>query len=307
MSGTLLSLFSGIGGLDLAAEWAGFQTSGQVEISDFRSAILEKHWPNVPKWKDIHDVSGDSLRGAGIEQPTILAGGFPCQPFSVAGKLLGTDDDRYLWPEMLRLVQESRPAWIVGENVANFAGMALDEALAGLERAGYSSRAFVLPAEDVGARHERYRCYIVSHAEGQRRPQGRLPGGTSTEESLSRLCDQYVSNTHGSGQERPHLSIRSRGSFQTPADAGRYGTDVSYSLRAGWPELYPPSLAAIEGHTPWCADPFGDLWLSEPDVGRVADGIPSRVDRVESLGLAVVPQVVYPIMQAIAAIEGVQV
>lgn len=172
-----LSLFSGIGGLDLAAEWAGFETIGQVEKDDYCLAVLKKHWPGVPKWRNVEDVTADALRDAGIAyRPTVLSGGFPCQPFSCAGKREGTADGRYLWPEMLRVVQELRPAWVVGENVAGIISLALDDMCADLERAGYACRAFVLPAAGAGAPHMRNRVFVVAHAAEE---SGRSPDPTS--------------------------------------------------------------------------------------------------------------------------------
>jgi DNA (cytosine-5)-methyltransferase 1 len=161
---THFSLFTGIGGFDLAGEAAGFRTVGQVEYADFPFAILEKHWPGVPRWRDVRTVTADAVRAAGIGRPTLVSGGFPCQPFSCAGKRRGAEDDRFLWPEMCRIVSELRPAWVLGENVAGFVGMALDACAADLERLGYAVRAFVVPAAGVGAPHQRARCFVVAHA-----------------------------------------------------------------------------------------------------------------------------------------------
>lgn len=161
---THLSLFSGIGGLDLAAEWAGFRTVGQCEWADYPRAVLEKHWPELPRWRDIHTLTGESFyEQTGLRTVTVLSGGFPCQPFSTAGKRRGAEDDRYLWPEMLRVISEIRPDWVVGENVAGIVSMALDTVLSDLESIGYACQAFVVPACAVDAPHRRDRVAIVAN------------------------------------------------------------------------------------------------------------------------------------------------
>lgn len=170
---THLSLFSGIGGLDLAAEWAGFQTVGQCEWADYPTKVLEKHWPNVPRWRDIRTLTGEDFYArTGLRTVDVVSGGFPCQPFSKAGKLEGKDDDRFLWPEMLRVIKELHPTWVVGENVANILNLALDDVLSDLEAAGYETRAFMVSARSVGALHLRERFAILAHANSDRRVTG---------------------------------------------------------------------------------------------------------------------------------------
>ena len=297
---THLSLFSGIGGLDLAAEWAGFRTVGQVEKDDYANKILGKHWPNVPRWEDIKDVTIHTVREAGIEHaPTVLSGGFPCQPFSCAGQRRGAEDDRYLWPEMLRVVQELRPAWVIGENVAGLVSLALDDVLTDLERAGYSCRAFLLPAAGVGAPHMRDRVFIVAHSA---RELSHRSGGAR---------HRRAEPTDGSPADGPDPLRPGCEKLDAPAVAaapghGARGTDSRdvlhphFSLRE--PERQDRRMGRFAQPVSWGEGemPFPVL---ESGVCGVADGISHRVDRLRCLGNAVVPQQVYPIFQAIAAIE----
>jgi len=154
---THLDLFSGIGGFSIAAGWAGYSTRVFCEQDDYCTKVLNRHWPDVPVIPDIRDFDGSKWRGAGL-----LTGGFPCQPFSVAGKQGGDSDDRHLWPELFRVIREARPDFVLVENVAGLIKMALDDVLSQLEGEGYSTGAVVLPACAVNAPHRRDRVWILA-------------------------------------------------------------------------------------------------------------------------------------------------
>ena len=263
---THLSLFSGIGGLDLAAEWAGFETVGQCEFADYPTKVLEKHWPDVPRWRDIRTLTKESFyERTGLRTVDVISGGFPCQPFSVAGKQKGKGDDRYLWPEMLRVIRELRPHCVVGENVPGILRIAAGQVVKDLEQAGYHVVVLCFEAAAVGAWHRRARVFFVAYADGER-PQG---------------CKQHGApkTAKGTGEPAPRWTAGKRGeTLHNTVCGGCDGNDRRSELQ---------ELAN------------GRCWAVEPDVGRMASGIPNRVDRLKCLGNAVVPQQAYPIFRAL--------
>lgn len=291
---THLSLFSGIGGLDLAAEWAGIQTVGQCEWAEYPTKVLEKHWPDVPRWKDIRTLTGESFyERTGRRTVDIISGGFPCQPFSVAGKQRGKEDDRYLWPEMVRVIKELRPTWVVGENVAGIIKMALSDILYELEACGYRTRTFLIPACAVGARHRRYRVAIVGYSEYNGLSSAAVTGGTQKtgrgqQEGKKKAGEFTGASKSGNGQDvansHTERELQSPGSEQdirngvgigrkTLADAesqfegrlpvrkepkkpGSIGSreDVQHADSAGCKEQYVTAEPDKEGFTGWGCD-----------------------------------------------------
>jgi len=168
---THFSLFSGIGGIDLAAEWAGFTTVGQVEWADYPTKVLEKHWPDVPRWRDIRTVTKESFyEKTGLRTVDLISGGFPCQPYSVAGKRKGKEDERDMWPEMFRIIREIRPTWVLGENVPGLLtannGMRILEIKKDMETENYKTRFILSPASNYGAAFEGKRLFIIAASQG---------------------------------------------------------------------------------------------------------------------------------------------
>lgn len=163
-----LSLFSGIGGIDLAAEWAGIETVAFCEREPFCQKVLKKHWSSIPIYDDVCTLTKERLEKDEINCDTIelIFSGDPCQPSSQAGKRQGADDNRHLWPEVNRLLQEIRPRWIVRENVVGNVTMGLDEVLINLDNLGYTSQSFIIPACAIGADHERDRVFVIGHSNG---------------------------------------------------------------------------------------------------------------------------------------------
>lgn len=161
-----LDLFSGIGGFALAVRWLEGQTIGFCEIEDYPQRVLRKNFPGVPIHDDIRTLTGDIVSGWG--GCDLITGGFPCQPFSTAGQRRGAEDHRHLWPEMFRVIDEVRPRYVLGENVANLSTMALEEACTDMEGIGYEVRPVVIPAISVGAIHQRSRVWIMAYHAGER-------------------------------------------------------------------------------------------------------------------------------------------
>jgi len=194
------SLFSGIGGFDLAAEWMGWENVFHCERDEFCSRVLKYHFPRSISYGDIKQTDFSVHRG----EIDIISGGFPCQPYSGAGKRLGKEDDRHLWPEMLRAIREVAPRFVVGENVRGLlnwnGGVVLDEIYADLEAEGYEVATFVLPAVGINAPHRRERVWIVAHANGDG-----LEGGLSSD------LDKQPSNTGQSDAQYLRESAGSQG------------------------------------------------------------------------------------------------
>jgi DNA (cytosine-5)-methyltransferase 1 len=227
MTLTVGSLFSGIGGLDLGLERAGMNVIWQSEIDPYASRVLKKHWPEVPNYGDIKTINwGDVVR------PDVICGGYPCQPFSTAGKRKGTDDPRHLWPWVRQAISELRPRYAILENVRGHISLGLSTVIGELASIGYDAEWQLISAASQGAPHLRERVVIVAYPNGEQLGQRRLP--------------EYTGQTH----------------------SRRVYNGCRQTCNVGW-----------------------QWWQTEPNVGRVANGVPSRVDRLRGLGNAVVPQV----------------
>lgn len=264
------SLFSGIGGFDLAAEWAGWNNVFQVENDKFCNKILEKNFSNVKRYLDINEFDGKKYKGS-ID---IISGGFPCQPFSVAGKQKGAKDDRNLWPQMFRIIQEIGPTWVVAENVANITNFVeFEQACTDLENESYEVQTINIPAVGVGAWHKRERIWIIAYTS---KSNGRsLQGQTTINRKKQTKINEHshinplISN---SNQQRTQVQI-----------TGRFPIEQKFIINNA-------KRSPIDGK---------QYWATEPDVDRVVNGIPNRVDRINALGNAVVPQIPYQIFKYI--------
>jgi len=345
-----LDLFSGIGGFSLGLEaTGGFKTVAFCEIEEFPRQVLQKHWPHVKQYKNIKELTYEKLKSDGIGSIDIITGGYPCQPFSQAGRKKGEQDPRHLWPEYFRLIKECRPNWIIGENVSGHLKLGLDSVLADLESEGYHTRTFSISAASIGANHKRERVWIVANANGSgNQPEkSGSPGkknekeiGNRTNNSSSWFPDgadstvtQQGSETKMESMENTRRSLR-QGTFirekneneiekenahitQRPGEASQ--SDVAYansdrekrnksqdrkgsrfeqdsSNMANTKRVYAQGQYDGQGQR----QPWGESWWAvEPDVGRVAHGIPDRVDRLKALGNSLVPHVPYCIALSI--------
>lgn len=268
------SLFSGGGLGDLGFVMAGCEIVFQVEIDEYCQKILELRYPDAKKFRDIRTVKGIDL-----PECDLITGGFPCQPFSVAGKQDGKGDNRYLWSEMSRIISEVKPAWVVAENVPGIIDLALDDVLADLEGQGYETITIVFPAHAIGARHRRDRVWIVGNAESKQN----FRKGQRGFQPVFAQSSKNVSNAANAGIER----VRER---QEPADEDVADAKLRRCQEQRW-EM-PSSFIADRS---W--------WQTEPAICRVVDGCSYRVDRLKCLGNGQVPFVTKWIAERIIEFE----
>lgn len=282
----MLDLCAGIGGISLGAHWAGIETAAFCEIEPFCQQILKKHWPDIPVFDDVRTLNRQTLIESGVigdgRTIDIISGGYPCQPFSVAGERRGEEDDRHLWPEFKRIIQEIRPHWFIGENVAGHVTLGLDTVLSDLESLDYTAQTFVIPAVAVNAPHRRDRVFIVAHTTSAGLSEWGRSGftasnpekGTGLEFESERCCTTLADSTG--------IGLQGQGEPIEPIDTAKNTTrktSKSQHVR------------------------IGSQWTVEPNVGRVANGVSGRVDRLKALGNAVVPQQIYPIFESIMKLE----
>ena len=232
----VLDLFSGIGGASLGLHWAGMRTAAFCERDAFCRGVLARHWPGVPVYPDIRDLGADRLRRDGIAMPGLVVGGFPCQDVSVAGQGAGVDGARSgLWTDLVRLVAECRPRWVVVENVPGLRSRGADRVLAGLEALGYACWPFMVGAVHAGAPHRRQRAWIVAYAPGARLEVGQcgatgsapgLPaerrGGWPAEPLLRGMADGVPAGLDRLRTPR----IKALGNAMAPANAAMIGRAI---------------------------------------------------------------------------------
>lgn len=212
-----LDLFSGIGGFALAAKWANIKTVAFCEIDQFCQNVLTKNFPSVPIHNDIKTLNGEDFAGVDI-----ITGGYPCQPFSVAGSQKAQDDSRHLWPEMRRVIAQAKPTWAICENVYGHIALGLDGVLHDLEAIGYACQPFVIPALGTGANHNRERVFIVAYSPGDGFNESKTPG------------------SHGEADE--HCTQRPKEDFHNERRGGlRFGVDWRGNPIGRW-GIEPPAL-----------------------------------------------------------------
>ena len=292
-----VDLCSGIGGFALGFEWA--ELSRPVlfcDIEPWSRKVLAKHWPDVPIAKDVKELANDPARL--VPDCDILTSGYPCQPFSVAGKQRGAEDDRHIWPQIFTIVQAKRPNWCVFENVSGHINLGLDQVLSDLEAEDYTCQPFVVPACAVNAPHRRDRLWIIAHTNSQGEPDGakheqRMVGNTG--------CVTKGKSRGGFSEKRINCGTQGQWS-----DEGHRLADTSENVadtnNSGCQEQWWGEPAQSQYQAAKC----GDWWSVEPPVGRVAHGIPKRVDRLKGLGNAIVPQIAMQIGLTIKAVEDEQ-
>ena len=289
---TVGSLFAGIGGFDLGLERAGMHVRWQCEINEWCRRVLAKHWPHVKRYGDITTIDWST-----VEPVDVLCGGFPCQDISTAGRGAGLAGERSgLWREYARAIDALRPSYVLIENVAALRSRGLDQVLGSLAALGYDAEWHCIPASAVGAPHRRDRVWIVAHAESERCREARTHSQRS-EKWTAFCCDalaysksqrlEGAGNVQGENRCWPETGLPGC-SGEDVADTSEQQRDRWLHWTCGWEREPQEALRDARGRG------REEAWMSIPEslLGRVAHGIPHRVDRLRGLGNAVVPQIV---------------
>ena len=372
----ILDLFSGIGGFSLGLHRASdkFYTTAFCEIEDFCQAVLKKNFKNIHIFKDVKELNEKTLKAAGAVKPFIISGGYPCQPFSVAGKRKGKDDPRNIWSEMFRLIKELKPVWVLAENVEGHIKLGLDEVLYDLESQNYTTQTFIIPATGVGANHQRKRLWIVGYSKYNGSLAAKKQGNINTtgnnnkkrknktikfERTSLRRNNENMAHTKFKRLERFNQKSSTisrqdkRTQFRNESSSGNVAHSNSRLCRGGR-TITPSGKNEIRGvysseekqkeqhirsKTIRCnsirgkadvahsdskrqqeqcrtkpnekkkmrfeceSSNVGENWNIEPNVGRVANGISFRVDRLKAIGNSIVPQIAEIIGKAIITQE----
>jgi len=282
----ILDLCSGIGGFSLGLEsTGGFETIAFCEFDPFCQKVLNKHWPEVPIYNDLKEISKDEETIRNIPEHDLICGGIPCQPFSLAGKQKGKEDDRHLWPYMFKIIEQKKPTWVIVENVGGFINVALDDVCLDLEAEGYATQSFIIPACGVEAPHRRDRIWIIGKrdvVDSDSTRTGHGHGEVQGQNGEVQQRNDYAESNHAS--EKQDVADSDSERLQRGEEARDF--------RGEGEEAEQFSTRYIEFFEQ-------NYWRIEPRVGRVANGIPNRVDRLKSLGNAIVPQIIYHIGLAI--------
>ena len=368
----ILDLFSGLGGFSLGLERTGkFKTVAFCEIDKYCTLLLQKHWKGIKIYEDVRKINKEQFDTDGIEYPDIITGGFPCQPFSVAGKQKGTGDDRHLWPEMFRIIKTFKPKFVIGENVKGLIniqdGVVFETVCTDLESEGYEVQAFNIPAAGVGAPHRRERIWILAtlgnselngssttkitrsiietsnnnkkgenatrefegtsksrNSQDVANPNTRFSNGTN-EEIFSRGQTSNISSTGGGDKNvensrctlqqgtvfqgeneneiRKGNADQSQRSSSSPEhDVANSSSEQSHSNDNGQEQREISQQEQIELGGRSSGTLWPSNWEFEPNVGRVANGIPGRVHRLKGLGNSIVPKIAEEIGKAIIGV-----
>ena len=331
MTLNILDLFSGIGGFSYAFEQSvckqtgrTFRTVGFCEQDKFCQSILRKHWPDVPIYDDVRTIPT-----GGLGRIDLICGGFPCQPWSSAGRHKGANDDRDLWPEMARLIEQLQPTWVVGENVSGFINkpMGLRRSLSDLANRGYATVPFEIPACATKALHIRNRVWILGYSDSAYSQRKRLPSRVESEISITdsrstrgniseNVADTNINRTERN-QPKDGQGGRTQQSNQDVADTNvqrRQGSGELVATINSTEKTYRQAVEFRDGckHGQGCSEsrlgrvPDGvPDWMDEPDIPKVKKGrsVRGQRERLKALGNAVVPQVVMQIAKAILEAE----